>query len=108
MHGHFFFLRKILAGANKIRFFLDQESGICAACLTAFVEEIKQGKCDAFYVRINKELTVDECKKALSDVKKRCTEHKALNPGLTDSALKPMLIKKKMAQICEFGKWHDR
>jgi hypothetical protein len=108
MYGHFFFLRKILAGANKIRFFLDQESGIRAACLTAFVEEIKQGKCDAFYVRINKELTVDERKKALAGVKKRWTEHKALNPGLTDSALKLMLIKERMAQVREFGKWHDR
>ena len=53
MYGHFFFLRKLLDITDKVRFFLDQDSAFRAACLSAFSERIKEGRCDAFYVRIN-------------------------------------------------------
>ena len=48
LYGHFFYLKKLIAGAEKVRFFMDQESGIRAACIGACVEEIRQSKCDAF------------------------------------------------------------
>ncbi|MFA4918480.1 MAG: hypothetical protein WC581_04425 [Thermodesulfovibrionales bacterium] len=72
LYGHFFFLKQLFSGVEKVRFFLDQESGIRAACLSVFTEEIKEGKCDAFYVRINKDLTIseDERKKALAKSRK--------------------------------------
>jgi transposase-like protein len=66
LYGHFFFLRKLFTGVEKLRFFMDQESGIRGACLAAFVDEIKKQKCYAFYVHINKVLTVDERRKALA------------------------------------------
>ncbi len=59
LYGHFFFLKKLLPSVEKVRFFMDQESGIRAACIGAFYDDIRQGRCDAFYVRINKLLTVD-------------------------------------------------
>ncbi len=60
MYGHFFHLQRLFGGVEKVRFFLDQESGIRAACLTAFQSKVANRTCDAFYVRINKEMTVDE------------------------------------------------
>jgi hypothetical protein len=53
IYGHFFFLRKLLDKVEKVRFFLDQDSAFRAACLAAFSDRIKEGRCDAFYVRIN-------------------------------------------------------
>jgi hypothetical protein len=35
MYGHFFYLRMLLAGVEKFRFYMDQKSGIRAACLAA-------------------------------------------------------------------------
>ena len=50
MYGHFFFLRKLLDNTEKVRFFLDQDSAFRAACLSAFSDRIREGRCDAFYV----------------------------------------------------------
>ena len=108
LYGHFFFLRKLFGGVEKVRFFLDQESGIRAACLAAFTKKVKQGTCDAFYVRINKDLTIDEKKKALAESRKEWNVHKRQYPELVDSALKLMIIKERMKQVKTFGKWQDR
>lgn len=53
MYGHFMRLRELLGGAPKLRFFLDQDSGLRAACLSAFHQEILSRKCDVFYVHID-------------------------------------------------------
>ena len=58
LHGHFHFLKHLLQGAQKLVFFLDQESGIRSACHSAFLERILDKSCEAFYVRINKDLTI--------------------------------------------------
>ncbi|HXY54816.1 MAG TPA: hypothetical protein VEM40_09130 [Nitrospirota bacterium] len=108
LYGHFFFLKKLFTGVDKIRFFMDQESGIRSACLSAFVDEIKAGKCDAFYVRINKALTVDERRKALAKVKKRWKILKKANPGLSDSELKLQIIKEQISKLRKIGKWQDK
>jgi transposase-like protein len=107
-YGHFFFLKKLLSGAEKIRFFMDQESGIRAACLGAFVDEIRQGKCDAFYVQINKYLTVEERKKALAESRKKWNKLKKAHPELTDSQLKLHIIKDQMMKMRRIGKWQDK
>jgi transposase-like protein len=108
LYGHFFFLKKLLSGVEKVRFFLDQESGIRAACLSAFVDEIKQQRCDAFYVRINKDLTVDQRKRVLAENRKEWAVLKREHPDLSDSALKLMIIKERMKKVRAIGKWQDR
>ncbi len=60
LYGHFFFLRRLLGNVEKVRFYLDQDSGMRAACFAAYREEILDGRCEAFYVRINKDLTVHQ------------------------------------------------
>ena len=35
LYGHFFYLKRLFGGIGKIRFFLDQDSGMRAACLAA-------------------------------------------------------------------------
>jgi hypothetical protein len=60
LYAHFLLLRRLLGNVEKIRFFLDQESGIRAACLSAFWVEVLEKRCDAFYVRVNKELREPE------------------------------------------------
>ena len=52
MYGHFFFLKRLLGNVQKWRFFIDQDSGLRAAYLAAFHNEIRDRTADAFYVRI--------------------------------------------------------
>jgi transposase-like protein len=108
LYGHFFFLRQLFSRVEKVRFFLDQESGIRAACLSAFVNEIKEARCDAFYVRINKDLTIDEKKKAVAESRKEWNLLKRAYPKLSDSELKLLIIKERMKTLKTFGKWQDR
>ena len=108
MYGHFFFLHKLFGGVEKVRFFLDQDSGIRAACLSAFQKEVSNRACDAFYVRINKDLTVDEKRRVLRESRRLFKDVQASHPDLTENEVKLMLIKQRMANMQEIGKWKDR
>ncbi len=66
MFAHFLFLKKLLPGAKNIQFYLDPEANINAACLTAFNKDVIDGRVNAFLVRINKSLTINEKRMALA------------------------------------------
>jgi transposase-like protein len=108
LYGHFFFLKQMFSGVNKVRFFLDQDSGMRAACLSAFADEVKQGICDAFFVRVNAHLTVNERRQALSDSRKEWEHLRQRYPDYKDSALRLMIIKSRMQEVLSLGKWQDR
>ena len=108
IYGHFFFLRKLFDKTEKVRFFLDQDSAFRAACLSAFSDRIKEGRCDAFYVRTNSEATIDKKRLILADNRRRLAKMKKLYPNLKDSQVKLLMIKEKMAQVVSIGKWQDR
>lgn len=108
LYAHFFLLKKLLGSVEKVRFFLDQDSGMRAACLGAFQEEIQERRCDAFYVRINKHLTIDEKKKVLAISRKAFRAVKTEHTDLSDSEVRLMLIKQRVAAMTEIGRWKDR
>jgi len=108
LYGYFYFLHKMFSGAGKVRFFLDQDSGIRAACLAAFQREVAQRTCDAFYVRINKGMTVDEKRRALSDSRREFKAAQATHSTLTENEVKLLLIKHRMAGMDEVGRWKDK
>lgn len=108
MYGHFFFLRKLFDNTEKIRFFLDQDSAFRAACLSAFFDRIKEGRCDAFYVRINSEATIDKKRRILAKNRRRMEAMKQLHPDLKDWQVKLLMIKENMSQMVNIGKWQDR
>lgn len=108
LYAHFFLLKQFFGGVEKVRFFLDQDSGMRAACLGSFQEEIEDRRCDAFYVRINKDLTIDEKKKALAESRTEFRAAKNKNPGLSDNEIQLQLIKERMSGMAEIGKWKDR
>jgi hypothetical protein len=108
LYGHFFFLHQLCGGVEKLRFFMDQDSGIRAACLAAFQPEIKARTADAFYVRIAKELTVNQKRAELVASRTRFEAAKKVHPGFTDGELRLVLIKSAIAQMAPLGKWQDR
>jgi len=108
IYGHFFFLRKLLDNTKKIRFFLDQDSAFRAACLSAFPDMVKEGRCDAFYVRIKTEVTINEKRRILAENRRSMAKMRKRHPDLKDWQIKLLLIKEKMAQMVNIGKWQDR
>jgi transposase-like protein len=108
MYGHLFFLRKLIDNTEKVRFFLDQDSAFRAACLSAFSDRIREGRCDAFYVRINAEATIDEKRLILAENRRRMATMKQLHLDLKDWQIKLLMIKENMAQVVNIGKWQDR
>ena len=108
LYGHFQLLRQFLGGTERVRFFLDQESGIRGACLSTFADRILENRCDAFYVRINKDLTVDEKRHRLNDAKAEFDREALAFPDLSRNEVKLVLLKRRIANAKELGPWKDR
>ena len=108
LYGHCFFLKELFAGVEKLRFFLDQDSGMRAAFLAAFQPEFAARRADAFYVRIQRELTINEKRAAVAASRSALEAARRQCPDLDDSALELLLAKAQLAHMTEFGQWQDK
>lgn len=108
LYAHFYWLRQLFRGVDKVRFYLDQESGIRAACLSAFEQEIRENRCEAFYVRLAKEITVDEKRKIIAASRSAFEEAKESHPELSEDEVKVLLMRDEINRAATIGKWSDR
>ena len=111
LYGFFFFLKDLLRKVEKVRFYLDQESGIRAACFAAFWQEVLEKRCDAFYVRIDKLLTINEKRKLKADSLQQLAALRDSDPALdllSDNDLRLMVIKERLDDLVKLGRWQDR
>lgn len=108
LYGFFMVLRKMFGNVEKVRFFLDQDSGMRAACLAAFQDRISAGTCDAFYVRISKDLIIDDKRKLMQEAKDQFDIVAAANPALDKSDVELLMLKDRIANARTYGKWNDR
>lgn len=110
IYGHFQFLKHVLAGARRIVFYMDQESGIRAACHAAFWESILEKKCEAFYVSVNKELTINEKRIMKQQGDKLLESFVDLNPHLQGLYLKDIrlfYLENTISSCVPYGPWKD-
>lgn len=108
LYGHFAFLHELFAHVGKVRFFLDQESGIRAACLAAFRQEISERRCDAFYVRIDKGCTNDEREGLLRELTRRLDALRLRYPyDISDTSLRRLLVAESIKDGRPLGPWKD-
>ena len=108
LYAHFLLLERLFQKVGKVRFFLDQDSGMRAACLSAFHREIRGRRADAFYVRIAREQTVDEKRNLLNASRERFRSAQARHPKLAERELRLALIRGQMASMAEHGRWKDK
>lgn len=95
MYGHFLFLKHLLPGVEKIRFYMEKESGIRSACLAAFTDEVMQKKCDAFYVKINKGMTITQKNIAMAKGRAELEVYRASNSNyeeVSDNSLRALML----------------
>lgn len=108
LYAHFLFLKHLLRWVGKLRFFLDQDSGMRAACLAAFTHDIRSRRVDAFFVRTAKELTVPEKRAKLTAAKAKFKHMQDANPGLNPKEIELEMMKHEIAHRAAFGKWSDK
>lgn len=108
MNAHMQLVSRLLHRAEKLRFYLDQESGLRAAFMSAHAGRVLAGTADAFYVQIMKEATVDQKRglvgRSIKAFKKTC----AAFSDLTEDEVRVLLVRQEIDRIRELGKWNDR
>jgi transposase-like protein len=110
IYGHFEYLKRLLSGCKQIIFYLDQESGIRAACHAAFWERILDKSCDAFFVAIDKNATVHDKRKLKKDSDKELEAYVDKNPSLATLYLddvRMFFLKDMLSDTVKAGKWQD-
>lgn len=110
VHAHFRILKKMLGNVGKIRFFMDQDDTLRAACISTFTEEMKQGRADAFYVKIDKGLNVDQRRQMALESKKKFRKIRAAlaRPDMSDWRIRVMLLEKTLLNGMKFLSPRDR
>jgi transposase-like protein len=108
LHGHFQLLANLLQGAEKVRVYMDQDSGIRAAFLGAFAERVKQRSADGWYVSVLKETTIHEKERAVHAARARLAEAAERLPGLSSPLLLVELMKEEMARASTLGVFGDQ
>jgi transposase-like protein len=108
MHGHFQLLARLLAGAEKVRMYLDQDSGIRAAFLGAFADRIKARTADGWYVSVLKDSTIHQKERAVQLAKTRLKEAEERYPGSSKDELLVALMKEEMGLSRTMGQFDDR
>lgn len=111
LYAHFLFLKKMFSNVDKVRFYTDQESGIRAACLSAFWEEVLDKRCDMFYVSIKKNYIIDEKRQMVNQGKRELKEFRQQYPylaDLRDKDIQHTIIVDRIKKMREVGKWKDR
>lgn len=99
MYGHFRLLKHLLPKAEKIRFYMEKESGIRAACLAAFAEDVRDKRVDAFYVKINKDMSINQKNRAMALGRYELDDFRNSNPhyaDISDQGLRALLFEKKI------------
>ena len=108
IYGHFLFLRGLLRKVGKLRFFLDQDSGMRAGCLAAFAQDIKTRRVDAFYVRTAKDMTIDRKRSLLTASRANFKAFHDANPSFSPAEVEIALMKAEIQRAVALGKWSDR
>lgn len=66
------------------------------------------GRCDAFYVRINKDLTVHQKQRLVAIYKRGMEEQRYKHPLLSDKSIRLLWICEEMKRLKTIGRWDDR
>lgn len=102
--AHFLLLENFFRRANRITLFMDQDSGLRTAALVGFNERIRRGELDAFHVRSEKELTVDQRDRSLARSENVFQQFMAKHPGLSRSDSALLWLKEVIGGVLKEGK----
>ncbi|MFZ4534952.1 transposase [Propionivibrio sp.] len=107
MNAHVQFVARLLHKAEKVRLYMDQESGIRAAFMAAYQSRIPRRTADAWYVQVLKEGTQGQKQKLLQAAQRRFAQTQLANGHLSESQVAEKLMRDEMAAVTAHGRWKD-
>jgi transposase-like protein len=115
MQAHMQLVCRLLGRAEKLRFFLDQESGLRAALMMAVPQRVLERTADAFFVTVLKEATVDQKRGLVAKSKKDfqafyedLLEEASLRDELpTVKEAQVAMVRREMTRFESKGPWRD-
>ena len=109
VYAHWYLLRRLLlgAGVEQTQFHFDIDSTSRAAFLCSFIEEIKAGQAHGFYVRYDKNLTVDERRRVVAESRAKRRKERNKLPAAERNDVDLILMKRSLADKQPYGKWQD-
>jgi len=99
--AHFQVLKRMLVGAEYIQFSMDVESGIERAALVTFADRVRAGTLDAFFVRIDKSLTVAGKRLVVAEAEMALTAERVLHPEEREIDIILRIIAQRYASAME-------
>lgn len=110
MFAHLQFVSRLLVRAGKLRFYMDQESGLRAAFMATLSRRIRARTADAFFVKVAKKMTIDQKRKIVAQSKKDFAAASARYEGtdLTDEDIQVDIIRRTLSSMREIGEWDDK
>ena len=108
-YAHWFLLRRLLVGAGveRTQFHFDIDSMSRAAFLCSYIQEIKERRAHAFYVKYDKDFTVDQRRAAVAKARARRGRVRAELPPDEHRHVDLIMMKRSLADGHCHGKWND-
>lgn len=108
LYAHFLVIARLLAKAPVVRVYMDQDSGFRAGFLAAFHWRVKNRTADAFYVRVLKDVSIDQKDAATTKSRAIFKTYQDANPGLTPYEIEILMMKEEMRRMASIGHWGDK
>lgn len=108
IYGHFFLLKKLLSGSDNIVFYLDGDSGIRAACLSAFADRVKDGAVEAFFVSIISDMTVPIKRELVREGKREFRRIRRQNLAMSDKEIVLAMFEERIRRATPIGPFGDK
>ena len=111
-YAHWMLMHRMLTGAGvrHVQANMDQSSMSRAAFLCAFVDEVRRGEADAFYVRYTKFQTIDEREEIVREARRARDEFRqSLPPEVRKDRreVSRLMMKERLAEGEAHGQWND-
>lgn len=107
MNAHIQLVCRLLGRAEKLRFFMDQESGLRAAFMSAVPERIKNRTADAFFVQIKKDASIDQKRNLVRQSKQELSRIMDA-AGCDEDGAKILMALDELSRMREIGYWNDK
>ncbi|EJP3284412.1 IS1 family transposase [Vibrio parahaemolyticus] len=102
MYAHFHLLDSLLQHVEKVHFYLDQDTGIKNAFISAFHKRITNGSADAFYVKVEKELSVNQKERLVAQWHKEFLEFSGIQHSSATSAIRREILQQMLVESMRF------
>ena len=108
-YAHWYMLRRLLTGAGveRTQMHFDINSTSRAAFLCSFMQEVKERRAHAFYVKYDKNFTVDERRAIVAKSRAARNAERRKLPPEDRKNVDLILMKRSLSQGHRYGKWND-